>query len=185
RPWSARNCLNFRYVQNSKVRLPFMKPVQRIVIGADVLRQTCTSYRLLEHSTECQAIDNSPLDPESDDSSCVLVHDDQHPIDSQRNKSRLQRLSFIWPMKVSHEGPPSGDVGEYCVARILRTTSLLIHVPKAKLICSAICGLPHDGLRRFISITARIKSAVGPFGPGFLLCFGENSKRYLRCTMSR
>src|SRR5215468_8921622 len=37
-------------------------------------------------------------------------------IDSQRNKSRLQRLSFIWPMNVSHEGPSSDDVGEYCVA---------------------------------------------------------------------
>ena len=46
RPGSARNCLNFRYVQNSKVRLPLMKPVERIVIGADVLRQTRTSYRL-------------------------------------------------------------------------------------------------------------------------------------------
>src|SRR5262249_14472600 len=112
RPGRARNCLNFRYVQNSKVRLPLMKPVQRIVIGADVPRQTCTSYRLLEHSTECQAIDNPALDPESDDSPCVLVHYDQHQyvcnaIDSQRNKSRLQRLSFIWPMNVSHEGPPS------------------------------------------------------------------------------
>ena len=104
-------------------------------------------------------------------------------IDSQRNKSRLQRLSFIWPMNVSHEGPPPVDVGEYCVARILRTTSLLIDVPKAKLICSAICGPPHDGLRRFISITARIKSAVGPFGPGFLLCFGENSKRYFAAPL--
>jgi hypothetical protein len=106
-------------------------------------------------------------------------------IDSQRNKSRLYRLSFIWPMNVSHEGPPPVDVGECCVARILRTTSLLTDVPNAKLICSAICGLPHDGLRRFISMTARIKSAVGPFGPGFFPCFGENSNRYLRCTMAR
>src|SRR5215475_548547 len=37
-------------------------------------------------------------------------------------------------------------------------------VPKAKLICSAICGHPQLGLRCFISITARIKSSVGPSG---------------------
>ncbi len=69
--------------------------------------------------------------------------------------------------------------------RIGLTFKRLLQVPKAKLICSAICGLPHDGLRRFISITARTKSVVGPFGPGFLLCFGENSTRCLRCTMAR
>ena len=92
RPGRARNCLNFRYVQNSKVRLPLMKPVQRIVIGADILRQTCTAYRLLEHSTECQAIDNSALDPESDDSPCVLVHDDQHPIRLQCDRFTTEEV---------------------------------------------------------------------------------------------
>ena len=40
-------------------------------------------------------------------------------------------------------------------------------------------------LRCFISITARIKSAFGPFGPGFLRRLGENSRRYFRCTRCR
>src|ERR1700757_789877 len=100
RPGNARNRLNFRYVQNSKVRPPLMKPVQRIMIGADVLRQTCTSYRLLEHSTECQAIDNSALDPESDDSPCVLVHDDQHPVRLQRDRFATEQVEA--PQTVLH-----------------------------------------------------------------------------------
>jgi hypothetical protein len=35
------------------------------------------------------------------------------------------------------------------------------------------------------SVTARIRSGLGPFGPGFALCFGENSSRYFRCTSAR
>src|SRR5262249_34346716 len=196
RPGSVRNRLNFPYVQNSKVRLPLMKPVQRIVIGADIFRQTCTSYRLLKHPAERQAIDDSALDPESDDSACVLVHDDQHPICLHGDRFTTEQVKA--PQTVLHmtderqpgrtasrrrrqvmygENPPNHVLINRC--------SELIDVPKAKLICSAICGHPHDGLRRFISTTAWIKSAVGPFGPGFVRCFGENSNRYLRRTIAR
>src|SRR5687767_1277651 len=41
------------------------------------------------------------------------------------------------------------------------------------------------GLRCFISITARIKSVSGPFGPGFVRRFGEKSSRYFRRTRAR
>ena len=100
RPGSVRNRLNFPYVQNPKVRLPLMKPVQRIVIGADIFRQTCTSYRLLEHPAERQAIDDSTLDPESDDSACVLVHDDQHPIRLQGDRFTSEKVET--PLTVLH-----------------------------------------------------------------------------------
>jgi hypothetical protein len=53
-----------------------MKPIQWIVIGAEIFRQTCSSDRLLEHSADRQAIDDSALDAESDDSTRVLVHND-------------------------------------------------------------------------------------------------------------
>jgi hypothetical protein len=62
---------------------------------------------------------------------------------------------------------------------------LLIVVPNAKLIWSAIWGQPQVGLRCFISTTERIKSAGGRFGLGFVFCFGENSSRYLRWTSAR
>jgi hypothetical protein len=53
-----------------------MKPVQRIMIGADIFWPTCTSDRSLEHPAQRQAIDDSTLNPESDDSTFALVHDD-------------------------------------------------------------------------------------------------------------
>ena len=81
-------------------------------------------------------------------------------------------------MKVSQEGPlPSAD-GWYWAARIRRTTSLLIDIPKANSICLAIRGHPHGGLRCFISTTARIKSWSGPFRPCFSRRFGENRSLY-------
>jgi hypothetical protein len=32
--------------------------------------------------------------------------------DSQRNRSILQRLSFVWPRKVRQEGPPEPGLGQ-------------------------------------------------------------------------
>jgi len=86
RPGNVWNRFNFCHVENSKIGLPLMKPIQRIVIGAQVLRQTCSSDRLLEHPAERQAIDDSALDAESDDSTCVLVHNDQNPIRLQGDR---------------------------------------------------------------------------------------------------
>src|SRR5215471_20321564 len=100
RPGSVRHCLNLPYIQNSKVRLPLMKPVQRVVIGAEIFRQTCTSDGLLEHPAERQAIHDSALDPESDDSACVLVHDNQHPICVQGHRFTAEQVEA--PQTVLH-----------------------------------------------------------------------------------
>src|SRR6266702_5002939 len=48
----------------------------------------------------------------------------------------------------------------------------------AKAICWAIRGQPQLGFRCFISTTARMSSALGPFGPGLRRRVGENSTRY-------
>jgi hypothetical protein len=48
-----------------------------------------------------------------------------------------------------------------------------MEVPNARLICAAIRGQPQLALRFFMSTTARMMSAAGPFGPGFTRRFGE------------
>ena len=85
-PGSIRNRFNFRYAQDSQVGLPLMEAKQWIVVGAQILRKTRASNRLLEHLTERQAIDDSPLNSEADDSARVLVHHDQHPIRLQPDR---------------------------------------------------------------------------------------------------
>ena len=39
-----------------------------------------------------------------------------------------------------------------------------------------------ESVRSFISTTAQMSSALGPFGPGLALCFGIKSNRYLHLT---
>src|ERR1700756_1488377 len=57
-------------------------------------------------------------------------------------------------------------------------------IPKVKAICSAMRGHPQRGLRCFISTTARIRSVLGPFGPGLVLRFAENRSRYFSMNQS-
>ena len=66
-----------------------------------------------------------------------------------------------------HEGMRQGNVGDGLdFSHIQRTMSLSIGRLKAKVICSAIRGQPQRGFRCFTSTTARMSSALGPFGPG-------------------
>src|SRR5208283_870552 len=181
--------LDFCHLQYSQIGLPLAEPIERIVVRAEVFRQLATaSSGAVEHPTECDTIDRSRMDAEPNDAAGVLIHDDQDPVgpqrDSHRNRSILQRLSFMWPRKVSQEGPPEPCPGRWWWARILRTTSLSMGMWNATAICCAIRGQPQLGLRCFISTTARMSSALGPFGPGFRRQSGENSMRYFRLLMA-
>lgn len=102
-------------------------------------------------------------------------------IDSQRNRATLQRLSFIWPIKLSHDGPPPKEgSGRYWPANTRRTTSLPIGMPKVLVMINALLGQPNRGLRCLISTITRINAVEGPCGPGWARCRDENSRRYLR-----
>jgi len=54
--------------------LPLMKPVQRIVIRTQIFRKVVTSDRLLEHATKRQTIDDSGLNPKSDNSAGIGLY---------------------------------------------------------------------------------------------------------------
>jgi len=76
--------LDFNYFQNTKIRLPLMKPIERIMIRTEILRKGgYTSNRLLEHPTKRRTIDHSPMNAKADDAACELVHDNEYPIGSQ------------------------------------------------------------------------------------------------------
>ena len=46
-----------------------------------------------------------------DDPELARRHIVRKVADSHRNRSKLQRLSFTWPMKVSQDGPPESCPG--------------------------------------------------------------------------
>ena len=95
-------------VQNSKIGLPLVKPIQRIVIGAEVFRQSGTADRLLEHpadrkpSTTPRWIPN-PMIRRVYWSMTTRTQYVCRPIDSHWNKSRslhhhaMKIQEYRWP----------------------------------------------------------------------------------------
>src|SRR5215469_1310660 len=120
RQWNVGDGLDFCRVQYPEVGLPLVEPIKRIVIGAEEVRHPALpSNGAVEHPTKGDTIDRAGMDAEANDPARVLIHDHQNPgtqwvrntADSHLNKSMLQRLSLMWPRKVSQEGPPESCPG--------------------------------------------------------------------------
>ena len=73
--------LDFCYLQDPQIGLPLVELIKRIVVGAEVLWQPALpSNGPVEHATECDPIDRTGMDAETNDPSRVLIHDDQNPV---------------------------------------------------------------------------------------------------------
>ena len=72
--------LYFGYLEYSKVSLPLMKSEQRIMIAADVFWRAGTTDRTVEHPAERWSIDGPCVYATANDSTCVLIHYDEHPM---------------------------------------------------------------------------------------------------------
>ena len=78
------HCLDFCYVQDSQIGFPLLKPIQRIVVGTEVLwHRPVSSNGLIEHPAERDTIDHSGMDAEGDDPAGILIHDNQDPLSPQ------------------------------------------------------------------------------------------------------
>ena len=71
---------DFRDTEDSKVSLPLMEAIQRIMIGAQVSGSRLSSNRSIEHATHCHTIDDAGVDSESDNPTSVLIHEHKHPM---------------------------------------------------------------------------------------------------------
>jgi hypothetical protein len=69
-----RNRLDFCHLKNSKIGLPLVESVQRIMIRAEVFRQYRSADRSLEHPAQSHSIDDARVSPEPDDAARKLVH---------------------------------------------------------------------------------------------------------------
>jgi hypothetical protein len=49
RAWHVRNGLDLRHVEDPQIRLSLVKPIQRIVVSAEVRRWGLASRRSIEH----------------------------------------------------------------------------------------------------------------------------------------
>jgi len=105
--------LDFRQLQYTQIGLPLVEPIKWIVVGAQVLRHPALpSNGTVEHPTEGDTIDGSPMDAETNDPARILIHDDQDPVGPQR--CRLAPEQIHAPEAVFHvaqERQPGGTTG--------------------------------------------------------------------------
>ena len=67
--------------QNSQIRLPLVEPKHGIMIGAETLGESFSAGGLMEQAAQRSSIHRrGRVDPEADDPTSALVHDDQHPM---------------------------------------------------------------------------------------------------------
>jgi hypothetical protein len=79
------------YLVDSQIGLPLLKPTERIVVGAEVLRHRSVAPNgLIEHPKERYTIDHSGMHAEPDDPAGVLIHDDQDPVGARLVDMYLQ-----------------------------------------------------------------------------------------------
>jgi hypothetical protein len=96
-----------------------VEPIERIIVGAEVVRcPALPTNGAVEHPTQRDTIDRSRMDAEPNDLTRVLI--DLFRCESATLRTHwvlvimdqmLQRLSFMWPRKVSQEGPPESCPG--------------------------------------------------------------------------
>ena len=84
---------DFDYLQDPQIGLPLPKPIQGIMVGAEVVGHTgLPSNGAVEHAAKCHAIDGSGVDAEPNDPAGVLIHDDQDPAGPQRGRFAPEQI---------------------------------------------------------------------------------------------
>ena len=87
RQWNVGDGLDFCHVQYPEVGLPLVEPVERIIVGAEVVRHPALlSNGAVEHPTQHGTIERPRMDAEPNDSARVLIHDDQNPVGPQGDR---------------------------------------------------------------------------------------------------
>jgi hypothetical protein len=76
----VRHRLDLADVEDPQVRLPLMKPVQRIVVRTEVGGRGLVAGRMIEHPTQRHPVHDTTVHGETHDTSCPMVHNDEHPV---------------------------------------------------------------------------------------------------------
>ena len=134
-----RHRLDGFHVEDSQIRLPLVESVQRIMIRAEVGRRRLATNCSIEHLAQRGAINDAAMHAKAHDAPRTLVHHDEHPVcmeDGRFAPKQIQTPQTVLRVTrtVSQDGPTESGFGRYRAARMRRTTSLLMGIPKASVI---------------------------------------------------
>src|SRR5262249_3363348 len=89
------NGLNLGHIEHSKVCLPLMESVQRIMIRTEIFGQGSAVDRSAKHPTQRRTVNDSTMNAEPDDSPRKLVHHDQNPMRSQACRFAAKQIATL------------------------------------------------------------------------------------------
>jgi hypothetical protein len=79
----VRDGLDFLHLEDPKVPLPLVEPIQRVMVRADIDWRGVATRRSIEHSAERDTVDHAAMDAEAHNATRVVVHHDEHPMRPQ------------------------------------------------------------------------------------------------------
>src|SRR4051794_35382728 len=88
-----RNRLDFFHFEYPKVRLPLVESIQRVIVRAEVFRQTVPTDCSLEHTAQRRSMNCAAMDTETDDATRKLVHHYENPMGSQRGRFGTEQVA--------------------------------------------------------------------------------------------
>ena len=77
------NRLDFCHLEYSKIGLPLVESIQRIMIRAEVSWQTVAANRSMKHPAQRQSIHDAAVDAKPDHATRKLVYYNENPMCSQ------------------------------------------------------------------------------------------------------
>ena len=66
--------------KDPQVRLPLMKPVQRIMVRTEVGGHGLATRRVIEHPAQRRPVHAATVHAETHDAPCPVVHHNEHPV---------------------------------------------------------------------------------------------------------
>ena len=87
------NCLDLGHSEHSKMGWPWMEPVPRIMIRAEVSGQGSPAQCSREHPAQRYGVDDAGVDAKAKDAASELIHHDQHPMSSQRCRLASEQVA--------------------------------------------------------------------------------------------
>ena len=99
--------LDFSDVEDPQVRLPLMKPVQRIMVRAEIGWQRLAARRVIEHPAQRNPVNDATMHAETHNAPCPVVYHDEHPVrveDSRFAPKQIHTPQTV--LRVPQDGQP-------------------------------------------------------------------------------
>jgi hypothetical protein len=79
---NVRHGFDFFHLENAQIGLPLMEPIQRVMIGAEILGRRLRVTGSIEHPAQGNAIHEVSVNSKADNPSGKLIHHHQNPVRS-------------------------------------------------------------------------------------------------------